>query len=119
MTEVLKKTISIARDFSRFPAGRFRDDGKASGEAFREDKLVPALRDNDVHKVVVIFDGVAGFGSSFLEEAFGGLVRNHGFDSDCLRSNMEMITTENDLNDYIELAWRYIKEATEYATEHN
>jgi hypothetical protein len=67
------KKISIAQDFSRFPGGRFRDDGDFSGQRFREDFLVPALTSSDV--VVVDLDGTLGFGSSFLEEAFGGLVR--------------------------------------------
>ena len=105
------KTISIANDFSRFPAGRFREDGDASGTEFREARLAPALRDADFDKVVVDFDGVAGFGSSFLEEAFGGLVRTEHFDGESLNSRLEMTTTESDLEDYIKLSWRYIRDA--------
>jgi len=67
------REIRVARDFSRYPAGRFRDDGPYSGEAFREDFLLPALHAGE--QVVVDLDGVRGYGSSFLEEAFGGLVR--------------------------------------------
>ncbi len=65
--------INIARDFSRFPAGRYVSDGPYSGEAFRNDHLLPALK--DAHKVIVELDGARGYGSSFLEEAFGGAVR--------------------------------------------
>lgn len=65
--------ISVAKDFSRFPAGRFRDDGPYSGQAFRDLHLVPALQAGQA--IVVDLDGTEGFGSSFLEEAFGGLVR--------------------------------------------
>jgi hypothetical protein len=64
--------INIARDFSRSPVGRFREDGPHSGQAFREDVLVPSLAKGDV---VIILDGTDGYPSSFLEEAFGGLVR--------------------------------------------
>lgn len=65
--------IKIARDFSTKPVGRFRKDGPHTGEAFREDFLIPALeRDQNV---VVVLDGTEGYPSSFLEEAFGGLVR--------------------------------------------
>ncbi|MDX2102361.1 MAG: STAS-like domain-containing protein [Alphaproteobacteria bacterium] len=67
------KILSIANDFSRFPAGRYKDDGPYSGEKFREEFLVPALRANEV--VFVDLSGTKGFGSSFLEEAFGGLLR--------------------------------------------
>jgi len=36
-------TIKISRDFSPFPAGRFRIDGKYSAEAFRDNILIPAI----------------------------------------------------------------------------
>lgn len=66
-------TIRIASQFSRFPAGRFNADGPYSGQAFRDRFLVPALGKGK--PFIVELDGTAGFGSSFLEEAFGGLVR--------------------------------------------
>lgn len=66
------RDISIAKEFSKFPGGRSRVDGPASGEEFREQHLIPALKTHD--KVVVDFDGVAGYAASFLEEAFGGAV---------------------------------------------
>lgn len=65
--------INIARDFSRAPAGRFISDGPNSGERFRRDFLVPALASGNA--VVIELDGARGYGSSFLEEAFGGLIR--------------------------------------------
>jgi len=65
--------INIARDFSRAPAGRYVSDGPNSGERFRTEFLVPALaREGDI---VIELDGTRAYGSSFLEEAFGGLVR--------------------------------------------
>jgi hypothetical protein len=67
------KTIDIGKDFSRYPAGRYTSDGPFSGESFRLKFLVPALDNNE--KVIVLLDDTAGYGSSFLEEAFGGLVR--------------------------------------------
>lgn len=102
------KTIVIARDFSKFPAGRFREDGKASGAAFR-DMLVDAL--NSAEGVEVVFDGVAGFGSSFLEEAFGGLVRECHMDKAFLNEHLRLRTDESDLSDFVKLAERYIEEA--------
>ena len=68
-----KSTIHLAQDFSRFPGGRYRTDGPHSGEEFREEHLEPALRHHE--HVSVVLDDVVGLPASFLEEAFGGLVR--------------------------------------------
>lgn len=68
-------TIDVARDFTPYPFGRYRTDGERSGEVFREDKLVPAMRQHQ--HVTVDLSGSNYYGSSFLEESFGGLVRKH------------------------------------------
>ena len=102
------RTIEIARDFSKFPAGRFRGDGEASGEAFR-DMLADALSSGE--GVVVVFDGVAGFGSSFLEEAFGGLVRVCHMDKAFLDKRLHLQTDDPVLADFVKLAERYITDA--------
>lgn len=65
--------IVKVKDFSKFPGPRYINLGAFSGEAFRDQILIPALLDYD--EVSVDFNGVYGFGSSFLEESFGGLVR--------------------------------------------
>ncbi|MCX8490847.1 MAG: STAS-like domain-containing protein [Cyclobacteriaceae bacterium] len=65
--------ISLADDFSPYPAGRFLEDGPFSGQSFREKFLLPALKSNDM--IIIDMDGSELPGSSFLEEAFGGLVR--------------------------------------------
>lgn len=65
--------ISVAKDFSKNPSGRYIKDGKTSGEVFLKNLLLPAVRTHDV--VEINFDGVRGYGSSFLEEAFGGFIR--------------------------------------------
>ncbi|MFY1894728.1 STAS-like domain-containing protein [Achromobacter xylosoxidans] len=67
------KTIEVAQQFSRYPGGRFFEDGPYSGQAFRERFLLPPLARGE--EVKVVLDGARGYGSSFLEEAFGGLVR--------------------------------------------
>lgn len=102
----MSKTISIARDFSRFPAGRYRADGPFSGEQFRDDKLAPALSQNP--KVIVDLDGALGYGSSFLEEAFGGLVREKGFRAEDLQTKLELRSSESSLPKEI---WGYIRNA--------
>ncbi|WP_066589826.1 STAS-like domain-containing protein [Sphingomonas pruni] len=75
--------INIARDFSRAPAGRYVSDGPNSGERFRTEFLVPALSGEQA--VTVELDGTRPYGSSFLEEAFGGLVRLGFVAGDLLR----------------------------------
>lgn len=85
--------INVARDFTRWPAGRYRADGPFSGEVFRDDILVPALAKAEV--VEVELDGTRGYGSSFLEEAFGGLVRLGRFTSEQLLKRLRVISNDD------------------------
>ena len=107
MTE---KTIKIADDFSPFPGGRFRTDGPNSGERFRDELLIPALTEFD--QVLVILDGTEGFGSSFLDEVFGGIVRNKKFSRNDLRKKMQLISEDPSYSDEI---WEFIQKAGEDA----
>lgn len=71
--------INIARDFSRAPGGRFKTDGEASGEDFRERFLEPLFKlQSGLDKICIVLDGSYGYPTSFLEEAFGGLARKFG-----------------------------------------
>ncbi len=99
-------TISIAKDFSMYPAGRYPEDGDFNGTTFRREHLVPPLKDKQVLRV--IFDGVAGFGSSFLEEAFGGLVREEDMSKAFLDEHLQLSTEEPELEDFISLTKQYI-----------
>src|SRR5258706_4629323 len=96
--------IDIPKDFSQFPAGRFREHGDFSGEKFRDEYLVKAFE--GAEKVSVILDGAAGYGSSFLEEAFGGLIRMHGFKRDDLDKRLVIVSQDKSLireiRDYIQ-----------------
>jgi hypothetical protein len=103
-------TISIARDFSQFPAGRNKSDGPHSGEAFREDVLVPALQKDDA--VSIDMDGVLGYGSSFLEEAFGGLIREHHMAFDALKHKLSVKCS---VPVYEKRVWQYLEEASSRA----
>ena len=99
--------IRVAEDFSRTPAGRYRADGPWSGEAFREDHLRPALRGGN-QAVIVYLDGVEGYGSSFLEEAFGGLVRAANLTGEFLHRRLRTRTKDRALETEI---WDYIDQA--------
>jgi hypothetical protein len=102
-------TIKIAEDFTKFPAGRFLSDGKFSGERFREEFLIPALKKND--KVIVFIDGVIGYGSSFLEECFGGMVRKKLFTTDDLKRRLEIKFDDPSFSLYETEIWEYINDA--------
>lgn len=106
--------INIAKDFSAYPAGRDENDGPFNGTKFREEFLVPKIREaveNPDGKVVVVLDGVRSFGSSFLEEAFGGLVRVHGFSQRDLDRVIEVEFSSKVYTVYKKLIERYIAEA--------
>ncbi|MCB9525411.1 MAG: STAS-like domain-containing protein [Myxococcales bacterium] len=68
--------VDIGADFTMKPGFRYRWQGKASGQEFRETFLEPAIKAG--RKVVVNLDGPDFFSTSFLEEAFGGAVRIFG-----------------------------------------
>lgn len=71
--------INVAAEFTTTPGGRFKNDGEFSGEEFREKFLVPKYNSlTDGQKLIVNLDGGDGYAISFLEEAFGGLVRQLG-----------------------------------------
>jgi hypothetical protein len=84
--------INVARDFSPVPGGRFDEDGEFNGSRFRREHLVPKLTSCD--HVDVLIDGTEGFGSSFLEEAFGGLVRIEGFTPEALQNRLRIVADD-------------------------
>ena len=105
--------ISLAEDFSPFPAGRYHPhDGPHTGQRFREERLIPALgKLGEAERLEVVFDGVEGCGSSFLDEAFGGLVRDAGFSKAFLEKHLRLTTSDSDLKDVVGLAYQHIAEA--------
>lgn len=103
------RVLSIARDFSAFPAGRRRADGPFTGEKFRDDLLRPLLERGE--RFILDIDGVEGLPSSFLEEIFGGLVRA-GYTVEQLQGTIDIKATEPDLAIYPDLAWRFAAEAS-------
>lgn len=69
--------IDIANEYTKSPGGRFITEGEYSGEDFRERILLPAFLEcqKTGEKLKIKLDGGYGYGSSFLEESFGGLAR--------------------------------------------
>lgn len=101
-------TIRIADDLSKTPSGRYRKAGTESGKELRE-KLVAALKKND--DVTVVLDGTEGYGSSFLEEAFGGLVRLKLFSVDDIRKRLKIVAETPEYSTYEDEAKSYIDNA--------
>ena len=105
--------IKIAEDFSRTPGPRLKKEGSFSGELFREVLLAPlikkAIEAND--SLEVDLDGTAGYGTSFLEESFGGLIRIEKIPFEKITSTLILASFED--KSYIEEIFGYIKDANE------
>jgi hypothetical protein len=72
-----EKVLKVAKDFSTSPGPRYIREGDFSGELFRNTILEKQLKECIATQTILLIDldGTAGFGTSFLEEAFGGLIR--------------------------------------------
>lgn len=103
------ETIRIAADFHPDPGGRYYSDGEYSGQRFREEILRPKL---DVGgEVLVDIGGAEGYGSSFLEEAFGGLVRERYFEAEDLHNRLKVVCDDPEFVTFVNEIWEYIDEA--------
>lgn len=62
----------------KHPGPRYREQGACSGEEFRDDVLIPRVREAATRTEtlrVELEDAEFGYPSGWLEEVFGGLVR--------------------------------------------
>lgn len=105
--------IKVAKEFTETPGARYKTQGAFSGEEFRDNILYPKFIEsiNNDEKLVVDLDGGYGYGSSFLEEAFGGLVRKLKEEKNEHYSdvkNIEIISNDNVV--WIEKIQTYIDE---------
>lgn len=98
--------IKIAKDFSISPGSRHPDEGDFSGQEFRENILIPMFRLalGAKQTLTIDLDGTLGYGTSFLEEVFGGLARE--FTVDDVLNNIKIISHEeeyliDDIREYI------------------
>jgi hypothetical protein len=79
-------------DYTKFPSVRYKADGPSSGEQFRDDHIVPAL--NLHYQIIIDLNGVPGYPTSWIEEAFGGLVRVNKFKVNDLRARLLLDITD-------------------------
>ena len=101
--------VSISEDFSRHPAGRTNADGPYNGQKFRRKYLLHPLKAG--HQVTVVLDGASGYGSSFLEEAFGGLVRVEGIPKEDVKRLLNVVAHGAEYKPYIDLINLYVESA--------
>ena len=103
------REINVAIDFTATPIGRYRRQGRFSGEAFRQDLLVPALAENDM--VTVRMDGTSGLSTGFLDEAFAGLIRERVLTP--MEFDTRLLLVRDEDPSVISLIKRYVREAIE------
>lgn len=108
--------LNIATDFSVAPGSRYAHEGKFSGQDFRTQVLLPMLRKAIEQNCIleVSLDGTAGFGTSFLEESFGGLIRENKIDLQTIKKSLKLISQEepallDEINEYLQDADRESK----------
>ncbi|MCC5836002.1 MAG: STAS-like domain-containing protein [Opitutales bacterium] len=103
--------INIGSDFSTAPGPRLIKEGKCSGEEFRKNTLYPKLAKaiEEGAQLIVVLDGTSGFGTSFLEEAFGGLIRENNLTLSCIEKHLLIVSEEDP--DYLEEIELYLKDA--------
>ncbi|OUR63481.1 DUF4325 domain-containing protein [Methylophaga sp. 42_25_T18] len=81
-----EKTIVLIKDFDPRPYGRGPEGEESSGQKFRDEVLAPALREYE--HVHVDLSGYNRYGRSFLDEAFGGLIRESGFSGEDIHEKL-------------------------------
>lgn len=102
------KKIKVT-DFSITPGSRHIDEGEYSGQEFRETILEPIFKEAvDLGmKVIIDLDGTIGYGTSWLEEVFGGITRKYS--KMLVNKHIEVISNEEpylkeDINEHIKKA---------------
>ncbi len=101
--------ISVAKDFTQTPGARHKEDGPYPGDEFRENILIPKYKEarKNNQKLIVDLDGCYGYATSFLEESFGGMVRE--LKEKGILDHIEIISEED--SSLKKLICDYVKEA--------
>tara|TARA_R110002033_G_scaffold69256_2_gene120634 strand:+ start:162 stop:512 length:351 start_codon:yes stop_codon:yes gene_type:complete len=104
----MREMLKVVKDFHPYPAGRYPEDGPGNGTTFRELHLVPAIKRGN--HLTIDLDGAPGYPSSFLEEAFGGLIRA-GIEQKTIRELLEFQAVQPGFSRYIGKIWEHIDRA--------
>ena len=97
------------KDFSLTPGIKTSEANCFSGKEYLSIHLIPAFKKviSENKKIKIILDGTLGIPTSFLEELFGGLVSDFGFDK--VKNNIEIVSTQrpfylDDISEYMDNA---------------
>jgi hypothetical protein len=102
--------LYIGTQFSDDPAGRYYTDGDGNGEEFREEVLKPIFSFGK--PITINIDkNVEGYGSSFLVEAFGGLIKHGYFKNKYIKDRLNITYDNSDFKFYAKKIEQYIDEA--------
>ena len=105
MSRVATETIRV-RAFTRDPGPRQKIRGPGSGEEFRQEWVVPALA--RAERIAIDLNDTSGYGSSFIDEVFGGLIRKRILTPSEVRRRITVISSDQS---YIREAWQSVDEA--------
>lgn len=105
---------NVGKEFSPDPAGRFYSDGDASGEKFREEVLKDKIGNVKVGEklTIILDDGVESYGSSFLSEAFGGLVKYGYFEPEVLLDTLRFEYSDPEFKFFEDRIKEYIRDSS-------
>jgi hypothetical protein len=108
--------FKIAKEFSRTTGPRYTHEGGNSGEKLRKELFYPFLRDAiSKNKIVTVdLDGVTGYGTSFLEETFGGLIRDEGLSYATVKKHLKIVSNEEPY--LIDDIFHYLSDANKATT---
>lgn len=100
----------VVKDFSRTPSARVAKEGKFPGTDLR-DKITPLIKQaiEENRTFLIDLDGASGYGTSFLEEVFGGLIRVEHFKYSDLKTCLLIKSDEEP--ELIDEIWEYIEDA--------
>ncbi len=98
-------TLAVS-EYTDMPIGRDEKDGPKNGADYRDNYVIPAL---DQYSLVKIdFNNTLGAAPSFLEELFGGLVRDGKITPENFHSRIQVVYSYQSVKNNIT---RYVKEA--------
>lgn len=110
-----KIIFKVVKEFSRTPSARVAKEGRFPGTDLRS-KITPFIKQALQEKNIFLIDldGASGYGTSFLEEVFGGLIREEHFKYEELKGCLKIKSDEEP--ELIDEIWEYIKDASNEKT---